>query len=171
MVLPLMDLLRRPFGLVANTTGVTRNNSSAENTLCSISILGGTLGTDDLLEFVFWLNVTNDTADAHTYIFNVYYGITLMTTFTLSLNNGFTDVVKVEGVLNADGATNAQRMLARFFACQEDVTGGSSSADSGTAAEDSTANKNLILTCTMQHAHADLSVSFRAAYVVEIKSP
>jgi hypothetical protein len=106
-------------------------NGASFQTLRTISIPGGTLGSDNGVAFEFRVRRTTG---AGTLTWRLLYGGSTMVAFTAST----VATTKITGVLFGDGATNAQRMHAEESRSVAPAT-------SVTAAVDSTADQDLVL--------------------------
>lgn len=139
-----------------NTTEVQITNSSTETTLFSVSIPGGTLGTNNAIKFR--LNIEDFDKGGRTLTFNMKYGSTTVATMVTDGDVFTNGAGYLEGYLVADGATNVQK--ASFHSRILNGGGGTGTAqavfefsDNGVAAEDSTGA--LALTVTGKFNTAD----------------
>lgn len=155
-------------GLLFTTTASTKNidNSTAETSIFSGTVPGGTLGTQGCVHVVasgIWLNNSGSNA---TFTLKIKYGATTLfedVSATLT-STGFTRTWQLEFRLFADNSTSAQRLAgtiamgtaAGVTTGYGDIAGTVSMGNppfGGTSAEDSTANKTLDVTITLSLAN------------------
>lgn len=128
-----------PVILFASTTETTSNG--AEQTAYTFSIPGGTLSTNNILRVRMVLDMSHSAVAAAT--MKLLYGATTLFTITvntLGSNDGVTEVIFY---LKGNGATNSQRGTGSMISV--DVGFLNVGYGTGTAAEDSTAAKNLVI--------------------------
>ncbi len=130
----------------ASTSAVVAARTTlSEQNLFSIAVPGGTLGSTHGLRGWVWINAVGTALTTDTITLRLKYGSTTMISITTKPNVGSNGLYLLQFVLMANAATNAQKASLMFldpgaatFAFQVQIGG-------GTAAEDSTAAKNLIL--------------------------
>lgn len=147
--------------LAIDTTAVTVTASTTETTLFTVSIPGGTLGTNNAIYYRF--HGTHDTtggAGSTEGTFRVKYGGTTIATFTSGGSAAEVDVI-IEGSVIAHNATNAQKAEAVSFANLSLNT-----RELSTAAVDSTVAQDLVITVQNQNV-VDTSIG-QAIVVQEI---
>ena len=142
------------------TTDVTFSSSTAENTLLSYSVAGGTLSTANAIRVTMHVSGLG-VSGTNTWTLRFKYGATTLTTKTYtntSGNNSFKG--KMEFMLLASGATNTQNGsyalnlgLTNYVANTSGLQAMMfSESDQGTSSEDSTASKTLAI--TSQHSNS-----------------
>jgi hypothetical protein len=154
---------------------VTTNVSvdSTEKTVITATVTGGRLGTSNGIVGKFMLTAIDTDASSRDYTVKLKYGATTVATLVLTLQtNGFTRKYPVmfEYVLLASGATNTQEGNLFYHGVLNNGVGtGVPLADiaTGTAAEDSTADKTF--TVTIQTSNAAATGSITWAYAEYIK--
>ena len=126
------------------TTDISLANTASNIVIASVSIPGGTLGTNNGVYLranfdTFFKSLTNN----HTFSFRIKYGATILT--ISGINPVDTDLRGwVEGYVLADGATNAQELWLQFYASENKKSTPAtaikllSSNNVGSATEDST---------------------------------
>jgi hypothetical protein len=131
--------------------------AGAETTLYTTSITGGTLGTNDGIRFSIMLSEIALTDNTGNLTIRLKYGATTLCTAILNNDDSsaWTFQGYIEGMVLANGATNAQKGMLTIISGNGEVDTGTipdtvSFQDYGTSAEDSTTNKNLVITaqCT-----------------------
>lgn len=136
-----------------DTTEITHGNSTTETTLFDTTISGGTLGTNNALRFTVYVS-SYDIESSEINILLKYGGTTIGTINMSSLSMAPIKGV-IEGMVVADGATNAQKGFIKFQAsANAGEAGGQASVGftkfsgyaNGTAAVDSTSNQTLAVT-------------------------
>lgn len=154
-------------------TPVTFASSTAENTIYTKSIAGGTLGTTGVLRLKLYLSSFGLT-NTKTATFTFKYGATSYT--TLVLTNGtagtYDATGNIEFLIIANAATNAQQSvysLQTKFNNNDLVTQvGSYLVKSSTSAEDSTAAKTMAVTCTFNNSSASDKITVINAILEKI---
>lgn len=150
------------------TTDVVVSGTVAETTLFSLTVPGGTIGTAGIIKVKMYLN-TNVTGAAANVIYRFKYGATTVSSVTIArTNSGSTDGF-LECTLYAKGATNSQEadivMQAQINANAMSSTGVFLYGTGlGTAAEDSTADKTLVV--TVEHANSANNTTASHGYAV-----
>lgn len=141
------------------TTDVTFSSSTAENTLLSYSVAGGTLSTSNVIRVTMHVSALGVTG-TNTWTLRFKYGATTLATkvyTNVSGNNTF--VGKMEFLLAGAGSTSSQNgSYALNLGLTNYIANASilqammfSESAQGTAAEDSTAAKTLAI--TSQHSY------------------
>ncbi|MFA6161767.1 MAG: hypothetical protein WC766_06425 [Patescibacteria group bacterium] len=130
---------------------VTMADNNNEQTMFSVTIPGGTLGTTGGVRCKLFIDTWNNNGNgSHT--LRCKYGATTLVTITFPIDAGGSPKGYVEFILAADGATNAQKgVVISHFEVDHltmNATQGKYSfgAGNGTSAEDSTADKTLAVT-------------------------
>ncbi len=121
------------------TTAVAVSGVTSEQTLYTFSVPGGTLSTANMLRLRIWGTQIDGNTTGNVY--RIKYGGTTMLTITTTTVFLTAATFRIDVVLNANAATNAQRMLALVEGFT--IVG---TPTLGTAAEDSTAAKSLAVT-------------------------
>lgn len=139
--------------IVSTTTSASYTGTTAEQTLTSLTVPGGTLGTNNILRGTFELSFQNK-ASSHTQTIRVKYGGTTVGTFLFTSSASTDTFHTLQFRLYANGATNAQNFK------------GNDAADSGvsqltilaagTSAIDSTMSQTLVVTA-QNSINADVS--------------
>lgn len=150
------ELYRTGLNVVTSPTSVS--NTTSETTLYTFSIPGGTLGTNRMLLLRTFMTSTHFNA-AGTLRFK--YGATTLVTLSFPSTAGVRTYM-IDLMLRANGATNAQVALGCIF-------GSMTAGASGTANEDSTANRNLVMTWQYSAAVAETTTLHGA--VLELLPP
>jgi len=152
------------------TTDTDVVNTAAKTTLYTVSVPGGTLSTNKAILLRIWCDYLNNSAANRTFQVFVEFGATTMwndASPSLAANAN-RRAVWMDIWLTADGATNAQLVTLQIAvgATGAPTTGIGTFANatvaafgSGSAAEDSTANKSF--TISIQHSTNNASLSFR----------
>lgn len=137
------------------------NTSGTPVDLYRFTIPGGTLGTGNVIHVRICGNMLNNSGAARTLTFNVVYGATtVLTAVAEQFANTSTALNHVIDVyLFADGATNAQKASFEFEA-KTQVSNGTAETiiSNGTAAEDSTVNKDIAVQCNLSFTSANFYV-------------
>ncbi len=138
--------------LARGTTPLTVYSTTAETTILTVAVPGGVLGTTQFLKMRFYFSKVQR-GGSGTLSIKLKYGGTLFGTFATA--NGLTSdqILVVEALLMASGATNTQRgsMSAHYKGANTDTVahfGESLQMDSASLAIDSTASQNFIITVT-----------------------
>lgn len=142
------------------TTPVSQNNSTSELAVITVSVPGGTLGTNKGLRGRVWFSALGVNMTTSTITLRFKYGATTMMTYTLKAQSGFfgNQPFFFDFLLLANGATNAQKASGSVHNPHGVDTGDTATysqfclVSSGTASEDSTASKNLVV--SMQNSAA-----------------
>lgn len=157
------------------TADTTFSNSTAENTLYTFSIPGGTLGTTIKLRLTIYFQMRSDDANqAAILTLRFKYGATTLYAGTHNFGSGSVGINAGTGSLvfevMGDGATNAQ--IGGVLVGTGYLASGSrvmiqgltpTVSNVGLATEDSTAAKSVTLTAQMDIAHANVSVKLMSA--------
>ena len=141
-------------------------SSITETTAFTSSITGGTLSTNKSLRMTAIGDFLNNTGGAVVGTMKVKYGATTLLTYSLSVaSNAARRPLFFSAVLTATNATNTQVVLGEaWYGNAGDTTGGMTAPSSNrmigsnTAAEDSTAAKNFVLTFQMDTNSASASM-------------
>lgn len=157
------------------TTDVTFSSSTAENTLLSYSVPGGTLGTGNFVRVTmhvtsFGVTVTNSAT------FRFKYGATTIATKTYTPTAASATLVgKIEFLLVAAGATGSQNGSYFMNLGNADYVGNGntqimmfSNTAQGTSSEDSTAAKTLAITCQHSNSNANDNITVSLITVEKI---
>lgn len=140
------------------------NTSTAETTIYTTSIPGGTLGTTNGLIIRMYSNLFNTSGSTCTYTYRLKYGATTVQSIIESVTTGNSAIGPVEFRLLANASTSAQLSDAVIL---HSVTG--IQVDStGTAAEDSTATKNLVITMQLNQNSANARFDCKDYMVTKI---
>ena len=150
-----------PDALDVRTSEVTVQNSAAETTVYQESILGGTLGSNNVLrlEIPFKYRQRNG-LEKHLTV-RLKYGATTVATALEFRGGDRTYYGVLRFSLKGDGETDSQFGLISGFGSVADVPWANadhhrlSLGDDGAAAEDSTGALNLTITVQHQEAHAN----------------
>ena len=138
----------------ANQTVVTTTTETTI-TAATRTILGGLLGTDNWFDFFIDISDIDNTSGGLT--LRAKYGGTTFATISLTAACGFVNrTARVHARIGNDGATNAQRGFLLYT-----DSGGLLAYGSGTAAQDSTADKDF--TFTVQPAINDIGCGLTVA--------
>lgn len=142
------------------TTAVPVNNTPAEMTIYTKAIAGGTLSTNRLLRLTIVCTQQNATGSSRDLTIRAKYGATTVGTAIVTFSGNATARQGViEVVLHANNATNAQLGRVKGDFAIDAVAGGDlHGIGGGTAAIDSTASQNLVV--TVQHEIANASITF-----------
>lgn len=124
-------------------TAETAVSTTAETTIYTFTVPGGTLGTNNvLLLTLFFKHAANNTAE-----FKGKYGGTTMTDITFTGSNmGASGSGAFHLYLKGDGATNAQEAV---MAAEAGSTTSTTRVATGTAAIDSTTDQTLLVSVTL----------------------
>jgi hypothetical protein len=139
--------------LYVSTTETALYNSTTETIMWTFTLPANSLSTANMVEMSGFFQIDNQSGTTQTLTMQLYYGATLIGTLTTGnlSNSSNLSLVKVSAVLKGDGATNSQEGHLHI-----DIGGRSLSYDlSGSAAEDSTANKTVAIKITLGAAHAN----------------
>jgi hypothetical protein len=148
------------------TANVTVVSTTAETTLWTKNIAGGTLGSDKLLSVTLVIP-EYDSDSAETCAIRFKYGGVTVTTITISMpgtTSNATGVIKAD--LYGDGATNAQLLVAEINLQQG---GGSSNIFRNivvaSATVDSAANQDFTISADFSNASAANKIVFSRAHL------
>ena len=138
-------------------------NTSTETDIWSMTVPGGTLGTDGMIEIDFVGSYLNNTALARSMTIRFYYGGTFITAVNALSQNASATRRLFNGkfYIKATGATNSQRLMSSMVRSDADGTffdGTSVGHSEGTALIDSTADQTLKI--TVRHSDAGANISF-----------
>lgn len=127
------------------------DNNTAEQNLISVSIPGGTLGTNNALRV--HIDFSGFAMDGSTCLVTLRYGGTTLASFTLGNAVEATQIAGfIEGYIYASASATAQRGTLRLFASANDLTVNATQAlfaygqATGTAAIDSALAQTLLVT-------------------------
>lgn len=142
------------------TANTTVSGTTAETTLYSKSVAGGTLSTSNSLRLT--VRITDlDLADAESVILRFKYGGTTLASVTITNSTGGTVSnvqLRLTGTVNADGATNAQ-LGDLWVASTGSTLTMAPDYGAGTAAIDSTSAQTLLLSSDFSSASATDSIT------------
>lgn len=149
------------------TAAVTASNTNVETTLLTVSVPGGTLGTNNGIRGKLAVTLANTSGSADNLSFRIKYGSTTIATVTVvtttvslnTLSEGYIDFL-----LLANAATNAQKgsLVLNIGSGIQYVAAGTQlvlQGQLGTAAEDSTAAKTLAITAQWATAQAGATIT------------
>ena len=144
------------------TTDVSFVSSTAENTLLSYSVAGGTLSTSNVIRVTMHVNPLGVTV-GNTWTLRFKYGATTLTTFTYTGSSAALGAAgKMEFILAGAGTTSSQNGSYALSLGQNGYIGNVNSVPQifgesaqGTASEDSTASKTLAI--TSQHSNSGVN--------------
>lgn len=143
------------------TTDVTFSSSTAENTLLSYSVPGGTLGTSNVIRVTMHVNPLGVTT-TNTWTLRLKYGATTLTTYTYTGSGTLGAAGKMEFLLAGAGTTGTQNGSYVLSLGQNSYVGNANTvrqlfgeSGQGTSSEDSTASKTLAI--TSQHSNSGAS--------------
>jgi hypothetical protein len=152
--------------LTSSASDTTFNNSSAENTLVTYSLAGGTLGTSKVVKVKALIDYVITTANVNC-TFRVKYGGTTIASFGTSGVTGtpsFTATFAVDFSLIAAGSTSSQEGFVLYT-----QTGTSFSpiagALKGSSSIDSTTSQNITITAQMDTAAASATSAVRMYFI------
>lgn len=153
------------------TTDVSFVSSTAENTLLSYSVAGGTLSTSNVIRVTMHVNPLGVTV-GNTWTLRFKYGATTLTTFTYTGSSAALGAAgKMEFILAGAGTTSSQNGSYALSLGQNGYIGNVNSVPQifgesaqGTAAEDSTAAKTLAI--TSQHSNSGVNDKITVTMVV-----
>lgn len=153
------------------TTDVSFVSSTAENTLLSYSVPGGTLSTGNVIRVTMHVNPLGVTV-GNTWTLRFKYGATTLTTFTYTGSSSNLGAAgKMEFLLAGAGTTSSQNGSYALSLGQNGYIGNVNSVPQifgesaqGTAAEDSTAAKTLAI--TSQHSNSGVNDKITVTMVV-----
>lgn len=155
---------------VTNYVDVTVTNTTTETDLISLAIAGGVLSTNKSIRLRTAVSMGWN-SNGSSLTLRVKYGATTLATIVYDPVSATTQTGKViiEGIIIGAGSTSAQE--ANFIAIESGMTDPNSLANNiqlftATAAEDSTASKNLKLTAQWQNTSTDLTTTM-LHYLVE----
>lgn len=152
------------------TTDVTFSSSTAENTLLSYSVPGGTLGTSNVIRVTMHVNPLGVTT-TNTWTLRLKYGATTLTTYTYTGSGTLGAAGKMEFLLAGAGTTGTQNGSYVLSLGQNSYVGNANTvrqlfgeSGQGTSSEDSTAAKTLAI--TSQHSNSGASDSITVTIAV-----
>lgn len=156
-------------------TAVTSSVANTSvNALITQSVSGGLLGTTGAIRFR-GFGTWNGNNSTRTLAFIVAYGSTTILTTTFTDNGGNTTVnFEFDFMLYASGATNSQKSNGYIRGRASNTTLATTalvsmnSAVSGTASEDSTVTKNLVLSTQINIADASAASITISNYTIEV---
>lgn len=158
-----------PKKIAQSTTPVTVANTTTETALMTVAIPGGTLGTGSTVLVKMYISALAS-PDSYTLTLKLKYGATTVyTSGTTTINHSTVTKGYVDILLFGSGATNSQVANMAWDTTVTDSSASNAVEDffsgTGTAAEDSTASKNLVLTVTWGTAGATDTLTMNS-YVV-----
>lgn len=148
----------------STTTPTTFSNSSAENTLISVTVPGGTLGTKNAVKGRFHYTTSQNSGGAVNLVLKLKYGATTIATATTLFPNGTQGNGYIDFLIIANAATNAQK-ASLTGVLPTNATTILTFDNINVAAIDSTADQTLVV--TSQFASATNNVSTMDHYVIE----
>lgn len=155
---------------VTGYTAVTVTNTTSETDLISYAVAGGTLSTNKAIKLRMAMSA-GWTTNGSSLTVRVKYGATTLATFIYDPTAATTQTgyMIIEGMIIGAGATNAQE--SNFTAFSNGMTDPATLAnnvrlETATAAEDSTASKNLVVSVQWQNSSTDLTTSL-LHYLIE----
>lgn len=159
---------------VSSTTTII--NTGTESDLYRRTITGGTLGTTGALRLTVFGNYKNNEGNSRNLTLRLKYGATTMLTTPAMAQASGADRRQwfATFMLMAAGATNAQRvgvmaMLGAASAVNwNSLVGAALGPGYGTAAEDSTLDKDLVLTAQHSVAHLALEITLTGAILEKL---
>lgn len=151
--------------LYKSTTAITINNDASETTIVSYSVPGGTLSTGNYLMVTVegsWLNNTGSNA---TITMSLKFGATTVASAGTGnvATNANTKHYRAVATLVAQGATNSQ-----WGGIYQSPNATASASDDGTAAEDSTGAKTLVITAQLSTNSTNLTYIMKAVKIALI---
>lgn len=134
-------------------------SNAAETALLTYSVPANTLGTNNALLLEAWISYLNNSGISEATNLRLKYGGTTLVTFAnTNTTNATRRLIHIRAMLKADASASAQRMTAdMLIALANGSSAGGSTTGEGTAAIDSTAAQDLVL--TVDHVAADANVS------------
>lgn len=140
--------------LSAQNSTPTFSNTAADTTLWSTTILGNTLGINDMILFFAYIEYLNNSGALNSTSVHVKYGGTTIATLSATgITSGNSMSGALVGYLKNAGATNSQVASAEWS--QNGQVG------TGTAAVDSTVNQTFVISAQMSAATATQTVTGR----------
>jgi hypothetical protein len=152
------------------------NTTTSETTVYSFTVPGGTLSTNKALRLSLIGDYLNNSGGTSDLTVKVKYGATTVATMdrhTAVAASASRRIATLECMISALAATNAQITMAQFYLstaagvagadAEDDLGLGAIRAVHASVAEDSTADKNLVV--TVQHSVSNANTSFRAHVV------
>ena len=121
-------------------------NTASETTVYTFSVPGSTLGTNNLLRLSLWGIYVNTALSVNAMTVRVKYGATTMLTMTGPNTANATIITVVDVLLKGDGTTSSQEALGRVPWGNTNSNTINTFWHNGTAAIDSTAAQNLVIT-------------------------
>lgn len=167
--------------LTTFTTNVTVGNTSTETTIVSATVPGGTLGTNRAIKGRIYIQSFRNHPNG---VLGIYlrYNNAIAASIVISNSVAFSSVQKgyIDFMLLANGATNAQEGSISWvtYVNQEikQASAGSAAAiemithaNEGTAAEDSTSDKTLVVTAQWGVAEVNNTVTFGHAIIEMVR--
>lgn len=148
------------------TTDVTYSSSTAENTLLSYSVAGGTLGTGNVIRVTMHITAFGVT-NTNNCVIRFKYGATTIASKTYTPTGANASIAgKIEFILAASGATNSQNGSYHINMGNTNYIGATntqvqmfSETAQGTATEDSTASKTLAITAQHSNSNANDNIT------------
>lgn len=135
------------------TSDVTVVSTAAETTIYTKSIVGGILGSNNILRLS--LVITDYDSDAATLLLRAKYGGTTLATLTITTAGGINNMLGLlTFILQGNGATNAQQGLLKIEGDATLVAGATSVVAVGTSAVDSTSAQTLLISADFDASSA-----------------
>lgn len=159
--------------IASSFSAVDITNTASETTLLTAAIPAGTLGTADGVKLTVFFNAYYGAGQTDI-VLRVKYGATTMHTIDVLASPNVPGPCRLEFYLLASGATNAQESFLMLDAHVDALTPTAtqtmflSSRTFGSAAEDSTAAKNLVLTIQPDSAQSNQHVTMQGYIVSKI---
>lgn len=158
------------------TTPVTVNTSTAETTLWTTNLAGGTLGTANAVEFNMYMSAMGMNSNAATHTYRLYIGTTNIASFLITSGGGTSGYSGfIQGQIIASGATGTQRGSMAWTAGKGTIaSAGSGTAQlpggegTGTAAEDSTGTLVMKVTVQMSENQAGTTTTMDSCVVKRV---
>jgi len=138
-------------GVLVLNRDVTQNtvgDTAVETNIYSYTVAGGKLGISNRLRLQLNGTSNNQSGSSKELVFRVKYGATTLTLGTWTAVNAQIDHWGIDVYLTAKNATNAQSLFTNIFICRNDGdfgNGSNSTKGNFAVAEDSTANKDLVV--------------------------
>lgn len=155
-------------------SSVTVGNSSSDTDFFSVTVPGGTLGTDNGLRIRMYFNSFRQaTASGHTITIRLKYNGTILTLAGITPGSTFQEG-NCDFYILAAGATNAQQIVAHWQTFVGAATTTTSLATiafnaSTTSAVDSTADKTLAVSAQWSGIDANSTITMTAAIVEKLQ--
>lgn len=156
--------------LTRSATPTTINNSSAETTIFTITVPGGTLGVTSQVRLKLYGSWTSNTGIAETFTIRLKYGGGTLITAIATTANGNTGLAhEISAELMGLAATNVQRAALTEALGRADLASVSAQTYRATAAVDSTADQTLAV--SWQWTTASVNLTYVREYAILEWSP